>query len=106
MEFPSPPIFTARCYASAVLAVGLCPSVSVCLSQVGVLSKPAPILSVFPALIVHSELKSVYPGFPRNYENTMPETAFLGAQIAPKSLSAGASPQAPLGELTALPQTP
>ena len=36
----------------------------------------------------------------------MPETAFLGAQIAPKSLSAGASPQTPLGELTALPQTP
>jgi len=35
----------------------------------------------------------------------MPETAFLGAQIAPKSLSAGASPQTPLGELTALPQT-
>jgi len=33
----------------------------------------------------------------------MPETAFLGAQIAPKSLSAGASPQTPLGELTALP---
>jgi len=31
----------------------------------------------------------------------MPETAFLGAQIAPKSLSAGASPQTPLGELTA-----
>jgi len=25
---------------------------------------PAPILSVFPALIVNSELKSVYPGFP------------------------------------------
>jgi len=25
---------------------------------------PAPILSVFPALIVHSELKSVHPGFP------------------------------------------
>ena len=40
------------------------------------------------------------------HENTMPETAFLGAQIAPKSLSAGASPQTPLGELTALPQTP
>jgi len=36
----------------------------------------------------------------------MPETAFLGAQIAPKSLSAEASPQTPLGELTALPQTP
>jgi len=35
----------------------------------------------------------------------MPETVFLGAQIAPKSLSAGASPQTPLGELTALPQT-
>ena len=35
----------------------------------------------------------------------MPETAFLGAQIAPKS-SAGASPQTQLGELTALPQTP
>jgi len=34
-------IFTARCYASAVLAVGLCLclSVSVCLSQVGVLRK-------------------------------------------------------------------
>ena len=26
--------------------------------------RPAPILSVFPALIVHSELKSVHPGFP------------------------------------------
>ena len=40
-------IFTARCYASAVLAMGLCPSVcacvcpsvSVCLSQAGVLLK-------------------------------------------------------------------
>ena len=34
-------IFTARCYASAVLAMGLCMSVclSVCLSQVGVLLK-------------------------------------------------------------------
>jgi len=31
--------FTARRYASAVLAVGLCPSVSVRLSHVGVLSK-------------------------------------------------------------------
>jgi len=31
---------------------------------------------------------------------------FMGAQIAPKSLSAGASPQIPLGELTALSQTP
>jgi len=36
----------------------------------------------------------------------MLETTFLGAQIAPNSLSAGASPQTPLGELTALPQTP
>jgi len=61
---------------------------------------------VFPALIVHSELKSVHPGFPRNHENTMPETAFLDAQIAPKSLSAGASTQTPLGELTALPRLP
>jgi len=26
--------------------------------------QPGPILSVFPALIVHSELKSVHPGFP------------------------------------------
>ena len=26
------PVFTARCYASAVLAMGLCPSVCVCLS--------------------------------------------------------------------------
>jgi len=33
----SHPVFTARCYACAVLAIGLCPSV--CLSQVGVLSK-------------------------------------------------------------------
>ena len=32
----------------------------------------------------------------------MPETAFLGAQIAPKSLSAGASPQTPLGELSSI----
>jgi len=34
-------VFTARCYASAVLAMGLCPSVclSVCPSQVGVLLK-------------------------------------------------------------------
>ena len=34
-------VFTARCYASAVLAMGLYPSVSVsvCLSQVGVLLK-------------------------------------------------------------------
>jgi len=30
-------VFTARCYASAVLAMGLCLSVGVCLSQVGVL---------------------------------------------------------------------
>jgi len=28
------------------------------------LAIPVPILSVFPALIVHSELKSVQPGFP------------------------------------------
>ena len=32
-------VFTARCYASAVLAMGLCLSVSVRLSQVGVLLK-------------------------------------------------------------------
>ena len=32
--------------------------------------------------------------------------AFLDPQNAPKSLTAGASPQTPLGELTALPQTP
>jgi len=36
-------VFTARCYASAVLAMGLCPSLclclSVCLSQAGVLLK-------------------------------------------------------------------
>ena len=32
-------VFTAQCYASAVLAMGLCLSVSVRLSQVGVLSK-------------------------------------------------------------------
>jgi len=70
-------------------------------------NRAAPILSVFPALIVRSELKSVQPGFPRNHENTMPETAFLGAQIASKLLSAGAFAPDPLGELTvtALPQT-
>ena len=32
--------------------------------------------------------------------------AFLDPQNAPKSLAAGASPQTPLGELTALPQIP
>ena len=30
-------VFTARCYASAVLAMGLCSSVCLCLSQAGVL---------------------------------------------------------------------
>jgi len=34
--------------------------------------RPGPILSVFPALIVHSELKSVHPGFP---------VAFFKAQV-------------------------
>jgi len=29
-----------------------------------ILYSPVPILSVLPALIVHSELKSVHPGFP------------------------------------------
>jgi len=42
-HLPVKTVFTARCYASAVLAMGLClsvcPSVSVCLSQVGVLLK-------------------------------------------------------------------
>ena len=32
-------VFTARSYASAVLAMGLCLSVCVCLSQAGVLLK-------------------------------------------------------------------
>jgi len=32
--------------------------------------------------------------------------AFLNPHNAPKSLAAGALPQTPLGELTALPQTP
>ena len=32
-------VFTARCYASAVLAMGPCLCLSVCLSQVGVLLK-------------------------------------------------------------------
>ena len=35
----SPLVFTVRCYASAVLAMGLCLSVRVRLSQVGVLLK-------------------------------------------------------------------
>ena len=40
-------VFTARCYASAVLATGLCVSVrlSVCLSQVGVLLKRLNVVS-------------------------------------------------------------
>ena len=36
-QLPSRPVFTVRCYASAVLAMALCPSV--CPSQVGVLLK-------------------------------------------------------------------
>ena len=36
---PHHSVFTARCYACAVLAMGLCLSVSICLSQVGVLLK-------------------------------------------------------------------
>jgi len=36
----------------------------------------------------------------------MPPAAFLRPENAPKSLAAKASPQTPLGELTALPQTP
>jgi len=36
----------------------------------------------------------------------MPPAAFLYPENAPKSLAAGASPQTPLVELTALPQTP
>ena len=38
-----------------------------------------------------------------NFEYTIPVTAFLSAQIAPKSLSAAPTP---LGELTALPRPP
>jgi len=38
-------IFTARCYASAVLAMGLCPSVRLCLSQAGVLLKRQNVVS-------------------------------------------------------------
>jgi len=36
----------------------------------------------------------------------MPPAAFLHPQSAPKSLAAGASPQTPLWELTALPRPP
>ena len=32
--------------------------------RAGPFGSAGPILSVFPALIVHSELKSVHPGFP------------------------------------------
>ena len=45
----------------------LCIQVSVFLHHVSTYSysvTPGPILSVFPALIVHPELKSVHPGFP------------------------------------------
>jgi len=34
------------------------------IKSVGLWKCPGPILSVFSALIVHSELKSVHPGFP------------------------------------------
>ena len=37
--------------------------------------------------------------------NIIEQIVFLDPQNAPKSLAAGASPQTPLGELTALPQT-
>ena len=50
-------IITARCYASAVLALGLCPSV--CPSQVGVLSKRLKESSWFLAC----ELASFHPSF-------------------------------------------
>ena len=35
-----------------------------CKKTAELIEMPGPILSVFPALIVHSELKSVHPGFP------------------------------------------
>ena len=35
-----------------------------CTSVIKRYKRPGPILSVFSALIVHSELKSVHPGFP------------------------------------------
>jgi len=38
-SFSCSPLFTTRCYASAVLALSVCLSVCVCLSQVGVLLK-------------------------------------------------------------------
>ena len=51
------------------IALSTCPSVCACVRACpdgGIFPTdlPGPILSVFPALIVHSELKSVHPGFP------------------------------------------
>ena len=41
-----------------------------------------------------------------NPENCCHQMAYFKAKNAPQSISAGAPPQTPLGELTALPQTP
>ena len=48
-------LFTARCYASAVLAMGV--SVCPCLSQVGVLSKPL----IESSMLLACELPSTRP---------------------------------------------
>ena len=65
-------VLTARCYASAVLAMALCPSVSVRLSQVGVLLKRLNIGShkqhrTIPQGLQFSEakdLREIRPGSP------------------------------------------
>ena len=60
--------FTIYLTKNAPASEGLCPSGT----DPSTCTPSGPILSVFPALIVHSELKSVHPGFP---------VAFFKAQV-------------------------
>ena len=55
--------FRAVVSAVSVQSTQFCSSLFCCTVSVS-MNKTWPILSVFPALIVHSELKSVHPGFP------------------------------------------
>jgi len=64
------PVFTARCYASAVLAMGLCPCLCPCLSQAGFLLKRQNVESHKPHHAIHrghsfsdaKDLREIRPG--------------------------------------------
>jgi len=65
----NPPLFVTHCYRcdvawSVCVSLGTTASCAKTTKPVEVPFETVPILSVFPALIVHSELKSVHPGFP------------------------------------------